>query len=102
VRSISLRWSVPLTAGGCCMLLFPLWMYGARGAGAAPEWQLGLNVLLYYPPAVATLFFFGWLHRWVSRKAVRPKIDLFYLAVAHACLAAALLVMAYAVAQIFS
>ena len=102
MRSISLRWSVPLTAGGFCLLLFPLWMYGARGAGAAPEWQLGLDVLLYYPPAVVTLFLFGWLHRWVSRKADRPKIDLFYLVAAHACLAAALLVMAFSVARIFS
>jgi hypothetical protein len=92
---------MPLTAGGFCLLAFPLWMYGARGVGAATEFQLGLNVLLYYPPVVVTLFFLGWLHRWVSRKADRPKIDLFYLAAAHACLAAALLVMAYAAARIY-
>lgn len=101
MRSISLQWSVPLTAGGVCVLLFPLWLFGARSAAASPGWELGRNVLLYYPSAVVTLFFFGWLHRFLSRKADRPKIAVFYLVAAHACLAVGLLVMAYAVARVF-
>lgn len=102
MRSISLHWSVPLTAGGLCVLVFPLWMYGARAAGDSTGWQLGLTVLLYYPPVVVTLFFFGWLHRFLSRKADRPKIAVFYLVVAHACLAAALVAMAFAIARILT
>lgn len=84
------------------MLIFPLWLFGtgASGSSFAAGWQLGLNVLLYYPPTVAGLFFVSRLHRWTSRKAVRPKIDLLYLAVAHACLAAAMVVMAFAVIRI--
>jgi hypothetical protein len=104
VTSISLHWSVPLISGGVCMLIFPLWMLGTPGAtdsGFAAGWRLGLNVLLYYPPSVATLFFVSRLHRWTSRKAARPKIDLLYLAAAHACLAAAMVVMALAVLWIF-
>jgi len=101
VRSISLHWTAPLTAGGVCLLLFPLWAYGARGAGESSGWQLGLTVLLYYPPVVVALFFFGWLHRFLSRKADRPKVAVFYLVVAHACLAVALLVMAFSVARLF-
>jgi hypothetical protein len=101
VRSISLHWTAPLTAGGFCLLLFPVWAYLARGSGDMSAWQLGLNVLLYYPPAVVTLFFFGWLHRFLSRKADRPRIAVLYLVVAHACLAVALLVMAFSVARIF-
>jgi hypothetical protein len=101
VRSISLRWSVPLTAGGFCLLLFPLWVYAGDGRSGSLAWQLGFNVLLYYPTAVVSLFFFGWLHRFVSRKADRPKIAAFYLVVAHACLAVALLVMAFSVARSF-
>jgi hypothetical protein len=100
VRSISLHWTAPLTAGGFCLLLFPLWAYGARRAGGSPGWQLGLSVLLYYPPAVVTLFFFGWLHRFLSRKADRPAIAAFYLVVAHACLGVALLVIAFSLARI--
>jgi len=85
------------------MLIFPLWMWimpGTSGAASAQGWQLGLNVLLYYPPAAASLFFFSLLHRWTVRKATRPKIDILYLAAAHACLLAAMLAMAYAVARI--
>jgi hypothetical protein len=103
VTSISLHWSVPLISGGVCMLIFPLWMFGTPGAtdsSFAAGWQLGLNVLLYYPPAVAALFFVSRLHRWTTRKAARPKIDLLYLAAAHACLAAAVVVMAFAVIRI--
>jgi hypothetical protein len=102
VRSISLHWSVPLSAGGICLLVFPLWMYGARGVDAASGWQLGLDVLLYYPPTVVTLFFFGWLHRWVSRKADRPKIAMLYLLAAHACLGIALITVAVAIARILT
>ena len=102
MRSISLRWSVPLTAGGFCLLLFPLWVYTGRGDSGSLAWRLGYNVLLYYPTAVVTLFFFGSLHRFISRKADRPKIAAFYLVVAHACLAVALLAMAFSVARIFS
>ena len=99
MTSISLHWTAPLISGGACMLIFPLWMFGAPGAGSpfAAGWQLGLNVLLYYPPVVAGLFFVSRLHRWTSRKAARPRIDLIYLAAAHVCLAAALAVMAFAV-----
>jgi hypothetical protein len=100
VRSISLHWSVPLTAGGLCLLAFPIWMYAARGAAESAAWQLGTHVLLYYPQVVVILFLFGWLHRFLSRKVDRPKIAIFYLLIAHACLAVALLVMAYAVARI--
>ena len=102
MRAISLHWTAPLTAGGVCMMLFPLWVYGARGASPSPGWQLGLNVLLYYPPVVVTLFFFGWLHRFLSRKADRPRIAVFYLVAAHACLGLALVVMAFAVARILT
>ena len=103
MKAISLQWSVPLTAGGFCMLLFPLWVFGTPEASdRSAGWQLGLYVLLYYPPAVVTLFFFGWLHRWGSRKAQRPGIDLLYLAAAHGCLAAAIIVMAVAIVRIFS
>ena len=99
MTSISLHWSAPLISGGVCMLIFPLWMFAAPGAGSpfAAGWQLGLNVLLYYPPAVAALFFVSRLHRWTSRKAARPRIDLIYLAAAHVCLAAAIAVTAFAV-----
>jgi hypothetical protein len=103
VTAISLHWTVPLVSGGVCMVIFPLWLFGMPAAGAstsAAGWQLGLNVLLYYPPAVASLFFFSRLHRWTVRKASRPKIDVLYLAVGHLCLLAALLVMAYAVTRI--
>jgi hypothetical protein len=85
------------------MLIFPLWMFGtpaATDSSLAAGWQLGLNVLLYYPPAVAGLFFVSRLHRWTTRKAARPRIDLLYLAVAHAFLAAAVVVMAFAVLRI--
>ena len=101
--SISLQWSVPLISGGLCMLIFPLWMFGTPGASDSPfaaGWRLGLNVLLYYPPAVAFLFFVSRIHRWTSRKAARPRIDLLYVAAAHACLAAALIVMALAVIRL--
>jgi hypothetical protein len=101
--SISLHWSVPLISGGICMLIFPLWMFGTPGASDASfaaGWRLGLNVLLYYPPSVATLFFVSRLHRWTIRKAARPRIDLLYVAAAHACLAAALIVMAFAMIRI--
>ena len=101
--SISLQWSVPLISGGVCMLIFPLWMFGTPAATGSPfdaGWQLGLNVLLYYPPAVAGLFLVSRLHRWTSRKAARPKIDLLYVVAAHACLAAAMAVMAVAVIRI--
>ena len=93
---------MPLIAGGLCMLLFPLWMLGtpAGGSSFAAGWQLGLKVLLYYPPTVAFLFFVSRLHRWTRRKAARPKIDLLYVAAAHVCLAAAMAVMAIAVIQI--
>ena len=103
MRSISLHWTVPLISGGVCLLIFPLWMFGTPGAtdtSSAAGWQLGLNVLLYYPPAVAGLFFVSRLHRWTTRKAGRPKIDLLYLAAAYACLAAAMVVMAFAVMRI--
>jgi hypothetical protein len=105
VTSISLHWSVPLVAGGVCMLIFPLWLFGtpaASGSTFATGWQLGLNVLLYYPPAVATLFFISRLHRWTVRKATRPKIDVLYVAAAHVCLAAAMLVMAFAVTRLLA
>ena len=84
------------------MLIFPLWMLGTPGGDSsfAAGWRLGLNVLLYYPPAVAGLFLVSRLHRWTSRKAARPKIDLVYLAAAHVCLAAAMAAMALAVIQI--
>lgn len=101
MRSISLHWTAPLTAGGFCLLLFPLWVYLSRGAAEPTAWQLGLNVLLYYPQAIVVLFLFGWLHRFLSRKADRPKIAVFYLVVAHACLAVALLAMAFSVARVF-
>jgi hypothetical protein len=101
---VTLHWSLPLISGGVCMLIFPLWMFatpGASGASSAAGWQLGLNVLLYYPPIIASLFFVSRLHRWTSRKAARPKIDVIYLVGAHVCLAAALVVMAVAVVRIF-
>jgi hypothetical protein len=85
------------------MLVAPLWMFGARGVGRpslASGWEMGLYVLLYYPPAVAMLFIVGWLHRWTSRKAARPRVDLWYLAAAHACLAVAVIVMAAALIRI--
>ena len=85
------------------MLIFPIWMFGTPGASGssfAAGWRLGLNVLVYYPPAVAALFFVSRLHRWSSRRAARPKIDLLYVAAAHVCLAAAIAVMALAVIQI--
>ena len=103
MASISLHWTGPLVSGGACMLIFPLWMFVMPAASAAPSsqgWQLGLNVLLYYPPAVASLFFFSLLHRWTVRKATRSKIDILYLAAAHACLLAAMLAMGYAVTRI--
>jgi hypothetical protein len=103
VTPISLHWTVPLISGGVCLLIFPLWLLGTPGASGssfAQGWQLGLNVLLYYPPAVAFLFFFSRLHRWTTRKAARPKIDLWYLVAAHACLATAMAVMAFAVVRI--
>jgi hypothetical protein len=104
VTSISLHWSAPLISGGVCMLIFPLWMFAAPGAGSplAAGWQLGLNVLLYYPPVAAGLFFFSRLHRWTSRKAARPRIDLVYLAAAHVWLAAAGAVMAFAVIRMIA
>ena len=99
MTSISLAWSAPLISGGICMLIFPLWMFAAPGPGSpyVAGWQLGLNVLLYYPPVAAGLFFVSRLHRWTSRKAARPRIDLIYLAAAHVCVAAAMAVMAFAV-----
>jgi hypothetical protein len=100
VRSITLHWTAPLTAGGLCLLLFPIWAYFSRGAADPAGWQLGLKVLLYYPQAVVVLFFFGWLHRFLSRKKDRPRIAVLYLVVAHACLAVALLVMAFSVARV--
>ena len=101
MKSISLHWTAPLTAGGVCLLLFPLWMYFSRGAADPAPWQLGLKVLLYYPQAVVVLFVFGWLHRFLSRKKDRPRIAVLYLVAAHACLAVALLVMAFSVARVF-
>jgi hypothetical protein len=103
VTSIALHWTAPLISGGVCMLIFPLWLFATPGAGGssfAAGWQLGLNVVLYYPPAVAGLFFVSRLHRWTSRKAARPKIDLLYLVAAHVCLAVAMAVMAFAVIRI--
>jgi hypothetical protein len=105
VTSISLHWSVPLVSGGVCMLIFPLWLFGTPGTTGstfAAGWQLGLNVLLYYPPTVATLFFISRLHRWTVRKATRPKIDVLYVAAAHVCLAAAMLGMAFAVTRLLA
>jgi hypothetical protein len=100
---MSLHWTAPLISGGVCMLIFPLWMFAMPGSSGSPSpagWQLGLNVLLYYPPAVASIFFISRLHRWTTRKAARPAIDLLYLAIAHVCLAAAMFVMAFAVIRI--
>ena len=100
---MSLHWTGPLVSGGVCMLIFPLWMFLMPDAGAsasAAGWQLGLNVLLYYPPAAARLFFFSRLHRWTVRKAARPRIDLLYLAAVHVALLAAMLTMAFAMARI--
>ena len=58
------------------MLLFPLWAYGASGSEELSGWQLGLTVFLYYPPTVATLFFFGWLHRFLSRWPLGSSLEL--------------------------
>ena len=102
VRSISLHWTAPLTPGGVCMLMFPLWAYGARGAAESSGLAARPHRLVSTTrPRVATLFLFGGCT--VSEpKADRPKIAVFYLVVAHVCLAVALAVMAFAVARILT
>ena len=97
------QWSVPLIVGAVCMLAAPLWMLGApAGDELLPlsGWQLGLYVFLYYPSAVAMLFIVGWLHRLVTRKPGKPRIERLYLTGANICLALALLVMIVAVVRI--
>ena len=90
------QWSVPLIAGALCMLAAPLWIYGMPGEDQpsfAAAGQLGRYVVLYYPSAIVMLFLVSRLHRIVTRKAERARIDLFYLTAANACLAVAALVM---------
>ena len=91
------QWSVPLVAGGICMLVAPLWMIGgpaATDASASTSGrQLALYVVLYYPSAVAMLFLVGLAHRFVTRKADRPRIARRYLLGANICLALAVLVL---------
>jgi hypothetical protein len=90
------QWSVPLVAGAFCMLVAPLWIFmtpGADPASFVSSGQLGLSVVLYYPSAIAMLFIVSRLHRLVTRKAGRPRIDQFYLTAANIFLALAALVM---------
>jgi uncharacterized membrane protein len=89
------QWSVPLVAGGLCMLVAPLWMFGTPAAdeGFTSSRQLALYVVLYYPSAVAMLFIVSRLHRLVTRKADRPRLELRYLTGANICLAIAALVL---------
>jgi hypothetical protein len=94
------QWSVPLVAGGICMVIAPLWMFGtpdAAGGSLLSARQLGLTVVLYYPSAIAMLFIVSRLHRLVTRKAERPRIDLRYLTAANICLMAAVIAMIAAV-----
>lgn len=97
------QWSVPLVAGALCMLLAPLWIHGTPGADQtafAVAGQLGRYVVLYYPSAVVMLFLVSRLHRIVTRKAERPRIDLFYLTAANACLAVAAIVVIAALIEV--
>jgi hypothetical protein len=90
------QWSVPLVAGGICMLVAPLWMFGTPAANEGvftSSRQLALYVVLYYPSAVAMLFIVSRAHRLVTRKADKPRIELRYLAGANICLALAALVL---------
>jgi hypothetical protein len=99
------QWSVPLVVGAICMLAAPLWMLGTPAvdeASFASGWQLGLYVFLYYPSAVVMLFIVGWMHRFVTRKPGKPRIERLYLTGANICLAVALLVMIVAVIKILS
>jgi len=93
------QWSVPLIAGGFCMLVAPLWMLGGSAAddSGLTSRQLALYVVLYYPSAVAMLFIVSRVHKLVTRKAERPRIELRYLTGANLCLAVAVLVMVIAV-----
>jgi hypothetical protein len=97
------QWSVPLVVGAVCMLAAPLWMFGippGEEASLASGWQLGLYVFLYYPSAVAMLFIVGWMHRLVTRKPGKPRIERLYLTGANICLALAVLVMLVALVRI--
>ena len=99
------QWSVPLVVGAICMLAAPLWMFGTPAveeASYASGWQLGLYVFLYYPSAVVILFIVGWMHRFVTRKAEKPRIERLYLTGANVCLALALLMMLVAVIKILA
>jgi hypothetical protein len=99
------QWSVPLVVGAICMLAAPLWMLGTpavEDASLASGWQLGLYVFLYYPSAVVMLFIVGWMHRFVTRKPGKPRIERLYLTGANICLALALLVMLVAVIEILT
>ena len=99
---MSLHWTGPLVSGGVCMLIFPLWMFLMPDAGASASgagWQLGLNVLLYYPPAAAACSSSRACTAGRSGKR-RGRIDLLYLAAVHVALLAAMLTMAFAIARI--
>jgi hypothetical protein len=89
------QWSVPMVAGALCMLIAPLWMFGTPAGETAvlSARQLGRSVVLYYPSAIAMLFLVSRLHRLVTRKAERPRIDLWYLTAANVCLAVAVVAM---------
>jgi hypothetical protein len=89
------QWTVPLVAGGVCMLAAPLWMFGAPAVedGALTSRQLALYVVLYYPSAIAMLFIVSRVHKLLTRKADRPRIELRYLTGANVCLGIAVLVM---------
>jgi hypothetical protein len=92
------QWSVPLVAGGLCMLVAPLWMLGGPGVedGVLSTSEIALYVVLYYPAAVAMLFIVSRAHKLVTRKADRPRIELRYLTGANICLAAAVLALTVA------
>jgi hypothetical protein len=86
------------------MLVAPLWMFGAPAADErvfTSSRQLALHVVLYYPSAVAMLFIVSRLHRLVTRKADRPRIDVRYLTAANLCFAVAALVLLVALIGAF-
>jgi hypothetical protein len=67
-----------------------LWVVPSRGPA---KWRALAHTNRFVPTLgagrrLAGRFFVSRLHRWTTRKAARPKIDLLYLAAAHACLAA--------------
>jgi hypothetical protein len=98
------QWSVPLVAGGVCMLVAPLWIVGGPQVDEAvtlSSRQLALYVVLYYPSAVAMLFIVSRAHRLVTRKADKPRIEHRYLLGANVCLAIAALVLLVALIGVF-